>query len=102
MKIVFLNNLHISCKLRSCVIQTYIANNDKDECRKDTHRYLGKGPDYLQHLMITDPTVQLGIRPDYPVIMHDTYTDYPRLDDRVGVCVMAFTRWKTKYRTNNH
>ena len=24
-------------------------------------------------------------------LMHDTYTDWPRLDGRVGVCVMAFT-----------
>ena len=39
--------------------------------------------------MITDPMDQSGIRPDDPVLMHDTHTDYPRLDDRVGVCVMA-------------
>ena len=65
------------------------VNNDKDECKKVTHRYLGKGPDYLvvhlQHLMITDPTDQSGIRPDSRVLMHDTYTDYPRLNRRVSL-----------------
>ena len=44
-----------------------------------------------QHLMITDSTVWSGIMPDYPVLMHDTYTDWSRLDGRVGVCVMAFS-----------
>ena len=50
-------------------------------------------PDYpvvhLKHLMITDPTDQSGIRPNHPVVRHGAYTDWPRLDGRVGVCVMA-------------
>ena len=56
-------------------------------------------PDYpvvhLQHLMITDPTDWSGIRPDYPVLRDDTYTDWSRLDGRVGVCVMAFILYAT-------
>ena len=56
---------------------------------------IGKGSDYpvvhLQHLMTTDPTDQSGIRPDDPVVRHATYTDWPRLDGRVGICVMALT-----------
>ena len=41
-----------------------------------------------KHLMIPDPTDQSGIRPNYPVVKHDTCTDWPRLDGRVGVCVI--------------
>ena len=52
-------------------------------------------PDYpvvhLKHLMIPDPTDQSGKQPYYPVVRHDTYTDWPQPDGRVGVCVMAFT-----------
>ena len=40
--------------------------------------------------MIPDPTEQSGVRPDYPVLRHDTYTDWPRLHGRVGVGVVAF------------
>ena len=80
----------------SCVIQTCIANNDIDECRKVAHRYLGNGPNcpvvHLQHLMITDSTFWSGIMPDNPVLRHNTYTDWSRLDCRVGVCDMALRR----------
>ena len=41
--------------------------------------------------MIPDPTDQSGVRPDNPVVRHDTYRDWPQLDGRVGVCVMAFS-----------
>ena len=63
--------------------------------------YLLLCPDYLvvhlQLLMIPDPTNQSGIRPDYPVLMHDTYTDWSRLDGRVGVCVMALSIRRAVY-----
>ena len=58
--------------------------------------YLSLCPDYpvvhLQLLMISNPTVWSGIMPDNRVLMYDTYTDYSRLDGRVGVCVMALSR----------
>ena len=42
-------------------------------------KYLSLCSDYpvvhLEHLMITYPTDQSGIMPDYPVVRHDTYTD---------------------------
>ena len=51
-------------------------------------------PDYpvvhLQLLMISNPTVWSGIMPDNRVLRGATYTDWSRLDGRVGVCVMAF------------
>ena len=59
-------------------------------------RYLSICPDYpvvhLQLPMISNPTVWSGIRPDNPVLRHATYTDWSRLDGRVGVCVMALNK----------
>ena len=64
------------------------------QVKKNYLRYLSPCPDYLvvhlQLLMIPDPMDQSGIRPDNPVVRYDTYTDWSRLDGRVGVCVMAF------------
>ena len=66
---------------------TYVKNNYL--------RYISLCPDYpvvhLQHLMMSNPTVWSGIMPDNPVLRHDTYTDWSRLDGRAGVCVMAFS-----------